>query len=158
MAISSSTPVLSLSTLVECPVVAIDGERYALHPADSLSLFVRMELEATERQLSQLLSAPARTNVEKADVARLLDQVCRKVLEAPDAVHAKLTDVQRMLICEVFIRLPRASRLQTEAARPRRRVPPLRGANSSVGSPGSTAGVPSNGSARSRSGSSARRS
>ena len=166
MAITSTAPpVLSLNTIVEVLTVEIDGQRYQLHHPDALPLFARIALEAQERQMMPLLTLLDPTPDQEQARSKGLDAMCRRILDAPADVHAKLTDVHRMLIYEVFIKLPRSSRQTANAAaaaapatrsRHDARRQNQSGASSSPGSRGSTRATRTDGSTKSRGASSGR--
>lgn len=137
--------VLSLQTVTEYPTVDIDGKRYQLLPADAMSIFDRITLESDEARAGAIITSDARTPAEENELGELLDVLCRKVLVAPPEVHNKLTDVQRMLLYEAFLGLPRAMRPKAEAPNTTGAAK-RNGAKSLRGSRGSTAAVPPSGS------------
>jgi hypothetical protein len=146
---SATAPVLSLTTLVEFPTVDIDGTRYKLLPADAMTLRDRITLEATEKNLLTLINAGTGTDDDEREISALLDQNCRQVLQAPEEVHARLTDPHRLLIVQAFIGLPRASSRQpVEVAASTASLRKSSGATSSLGSRGSTRSVRRSGSKR----------
>lgn len=141
-----AVPVLSLTTIVEYPTVAIDQALYRLTPPDAFSLFARLALEEKEKRLQALIAAPERSKSDEEEIIALLDTICREVLEAPAAIHDKLRDTQRLLVVEAFIVLPQMSR-RTPAATPETAsASPSSGAKSSRGSRGSTTAVRASGS------------
>jgi hypothetical protein len=123
-----SESVLDLSTLVDRPVVTIDRERYELRHPDELSLLdqLRMTRSATRVQvlvglLTDVDRAP--TPAEEDEYRALLDQTCRAILVAPDAVHAKLRDDHRVAIGRAFTQLQSAKNRQLAGAGAQPAVP-----------------------------------
>ena len=145
-------PLLTLDTLAVHDQVAIDGVRYDLRKGDELSVVDYQRLAHQLPQLGSLLQREALTPEEEETAQSLLDRVCRTVLVAPDAVHARLTDLHRVSIVTVFAedftRLGRTSPglLMLARATTRQQTPPTRatrrtGATSRRASRGSTAGT-----------------
>jgi hypothetical protein len=144
----ATTPLLDLKTQAETAVIEIDGSQYPLLSAMQLPLAPYMRTESRSAQLYALIEKTDRTADDDATMSRLMDQCCRDVLGAPDEVHAKLTDVQRLAVLNVFGQL-RSHGTTTGATRPTtsRQI----GANGSRGSGGSTAAARRNGRKKSRS-------
>src|SRR5688500_16166781 len=109
--------VLDLSTLVDPTHAQIDGAFYVLRHPESLSLFQLKRVETYMPRIGALLQQDHNTAEEEAEVARLLDVVCRDVLDAPPEVHARLSDVQRLAIVDAFTKLRVPTRAQASGAR-----------------------------------------
>ncbi len=141
MADKSDGPLLDLNTLVERKHILIDGQPYEFMVPGAMSL---LDYHRVTR-LSDTLKGieDKKDDLSEEDVqrgAKALDGLCRLVLEAPSAVHDRLTDLQRTKILEVFRNLPRpaapAQEERAPAAAPDGKT--STGANKSRGSRGST--------------------
>ncbi len=148
--------VLSFSTITGKPVhhVQIDGQPYVLRQPDDLPLasIIRAEaLGTTVSAFAATVKQQQRLTVgESAALSAALDELCRMVLDAPDAIHEALGDAHRFAVVEVFTLLsaktPAAAGSPTAAPQTRART----GNASSRGSRGSTAATRARGSKRSR--------
>ncbi len=111
-----TTPLLDLTTLVERPFIRIDGESYDLFDPGEMSplQFHRIMLKAEELQS---IDSTAAGEPELERVAKLLDDLCRLVLIAPDEVHARLKDRHRRAVLASFsvLQLATAARVRSEA-------------------------------------------
>lgn len=152
-------PLLSLTTLTECPTIEIDGQPYALRPLEALDIVRAYRLEALRGEyaaLAKKLSAEQTLSAsEAADAERAVDELVRLFLDAPADVIDKLTTVQKTMVAQAFYALlpPKAGQTMGAATRPTSRPT---GARSSRGFSGSTAARRSRGSRKRRSRSSAR--
>jgi hypothetical protein len=147
-------PLLDLHTLIERPTVKIDGVEYELRTPGELTL----EERARSGVISTVLRAePASPSPEEAaKLSQALDQMCRMVLLAPDAVHVRLRDEHRFSIAGAFIALSMMMRRpQPRASTPTTTTAPPIGANSSPVSSASTVARRASGSRRRRARSSA---
>lgn len=85
------------------PNVTIDGVPYALEIAASMPPLDSHRLIRLTRQVDTLMAKETLSEAEETELLGLPNAMCRLVLEAPDAVHAKLTDTQRMSIVRAFL-------------------------------------------------------
>jgi hypothetical protein len=147
-------PLLDLHTLIERPTVKIDGVEYELRTPGELTLEERARAGLVANTLR---AEPASPSPEAAaDMSRAIDQICRIVLLAPDAVQQRLKDVHRLQIVETFIALSTTRRRPQPGAPTPRTTTDLRtGASSSRASSASTGACRRTGSPRSPSRSSA---
>ena len=99
------TPTLVLSTLLRGAPITIDGERYQVRHPDALALMQLKRVEIAAPRLGHLLQTPTLTDDEERELSALLVAVCQDVVDAPEAVTAKLTDPQRVAILQVFTQL-----------------------------------------------------
>lgn len=133
----TSVPVLNLDSLIDRPVVVIDGKEYQLLTTAILPPIDVWRLSKFSRRLDELTSQADLTEDEERELERLPDRMCRLVLHAPDDVHAALNPKQRMEVLATFIQppqpLPPAESGQTTSST---------GATSSLASPGSTEATP----------------
>jgi hypothetical protein len=105
---ADQTPLLDLGTLAEHSTVVIDAGRYALLAPEALPLLDYKRVMDLGPKLTTLLAKPADelTNEDTVECDRLLEQLCRIVLQAPLEVHDRLTPVQRWMVYKVFHELP----------------------------------------------------
>lgn len=165
-ATSPSATVLRLETLVERRAVSIDGVAYPLLYPDQLPLVDYVVIEQLTAQYREILADPqtsqlrtSYTEDEKRALSANLDRRVRLVLDAPDTVHATLTDLQRMEIYRTFQQLPilgGETAATTDPAATTTSTGRSSGGRSSRASSGTTAAIPSRGTRRSRSRSSER--
>lgn len=136
-----SKPLLTLSTLVERPVVEIDGAAYEMIVPDDVSL---LELARMQRMQAKVQAISAKVESTEADVAAMaeqLEQLVAMILpELPGDVLARLSDVKRMAIISAFVDTvgAKAGTLPSLTSRPT-------GANSSPASSASTGELPATG-------------
>lgn len=149
----ADTPVLDIHTVAQGSPVRIDGRTYTLRNALALTLQQSLALEQMTPRISQLMKRADRLKKpEFQELAQGLDTICRIVLDAPDGVHARLTDPNRVAILRAFIQLRPVTRPRSGAPRATRST----GARSFRDSRGSTVPTPTRGSHASRSASSKR--
>jgi len=129
----------NLDELVEGPTVSIDGQAYPLAGPHALSPLEMYRNLKAARRLQALIDKAELTEAEEAELGQIPDQVCRAVLDAPDAVHARLTDRQRMKVIELFSTLSRAPHQAPAGATPTASTGARTGASSS---PPSATGTP----------------
>ena len=99
---STSTPVLSLSTVLTRQRVEIDGTQYELRHVDELSWLVYRGHADTYRRAGALLQTPDRSPEQQAQLEAILPGLMRVLLIAPDEVLAKLNSDQQFAIAMVF--------------------------------------------------------
>ena len=98
------TPILELSTdSATCPI-KIDAKAYAIRHPNALSLFDFKHVDRQLPRVAHLLQQTAPSPEQRQELSQLLAEVTAIVLEAPDAVHAKLKDTHRLIIVEAFAR------------------------------------------------------
>lgn len=155
MASRPAAPLLSLNTLVDRPMVEIDGVKYALSVPDALSLMdcQRLHLSMTSIDaLSPKLHSGTLSTDEEAELSTAFGKVCRIVLDAPEKVQAKLTAIHRLYIYQAFLRLPQSTlRLVGAMGKAEATTSRQTGANSFRSSRGSTTSTQKPGSNGSRS-------
>ena len=99
---SPEVPLLDLDTLLHRPTVRIDGVSYELRTEDEMSIVESHEVTQQGKRLDKLLGQETLSDPDKKTLVALLDTLCRRVLLAPDDVHAKLRDPQRGRISKLF--------------------------------------------------------
>ncbi len=82
--------------------VRVDGRLYAIRRGDELSILGTRSVFTKFGELAGLLDLAKPTKVQARAMSELLDEMCRMVLEAPDSVHVKLRDSQRLQVIDVF--------------------------------------------------------
>jgi len=102
--------ILELSTLTERSTVTIDGKAYELINPEGLSIVDTNRVGKWGMRVQELYrDLENRSEEEIQELASLLDRLCRLLLPAPDEVHARLTDNQRLSVATVFIALQRGT-------------------------------------------------
>lgn len=98
--------ILDLTTETERPVVKIDGVGYPLRTSSDLTLEQFRFLERVSVRVGDLLQrSSALTKAENRELETRLKECARVALEAPPAVLAKLTPIQRVMVFKVFTEL-----------------------------------------------------
>ncbi len=96
-------PILTLETLVDRPQVKINGTSYGLKSPEEVSLLDYHRIWAQGRELDAAFSRPDLSMDEIGVLAKKIDELCRFLLDAPDDVHTRLTEVHKMRIVRTFI-------------------------------------------------------
>jgi hypothetical protein len=97
---------LDLDTTLDHPVVRVDGTAYPLRTPDATTVLAYKKTMRLCHQIGALETIEDPTEEQQREHENLLDQVCRRVLEAPDEIHAALSGLQREAIAQAFFRLP----------------------------------------------------
>jgi len=103
---SEPIPTLTFDTLHEGAPVSIDGVRYEIRPLYALSLGGIKQIQRRATRITELMRLDPLPEAEEQELTRLLVETCAVILDAPAEVQAKLTDGQRVRICDAFIKLP----------------------------------------------------
>lgn len=138
----TTDPLLDLSTLIERPAIAIDGQRYELLSPDELSVADYQRFAVAGARLQALGDA-----IEGGDGLAAVDGAVtlatevtdRIMVGVPEDVRAKLSLEHRLAVAQVFMRLLQARRpaaVQETDAPP---ASPSTGAKPPPGSSASTA-------------------
>jgi len=142
-------PVLDLSTLVDRPFIRIDGTNYDIRHPDEFSLVQQLRQQRQAERVMLLVQAMVEKQASTADeeeYVSILDQSCRAVLIAPDAIHEKLRDDHRLAIVKAFTELLlEKTRKRAEATPPDQPPSTNSGTATSLDSPASTMEIPSGG-------------
>jgi hypothetical protein len=131
-------PILDLTTVLEPVHVRIDGVPHRLWHSNNLTLAQTVKLEDLGPRVQDLFVALRDDKLDAAGEQELDEKLAgavRIVLDAPPAVHARLSQKQRFEILRTFMRLslPGAETPETPAA-----ASPSTGASNSPDSPAST--------------------
>lgn len=103
---TASAPVLTLSTVIDRPQIAIDGRLYSLRHADELPWLVYRDKANVYRQAAALFSLKTRSAAQERELQRILPPlVASLVVDAPATVLRKLTDDHRLAIVATFSNL-----------------------------------------------------
>lgn len=97
---AASLPVLDLDSLVDRPVVVLNGQEYWLVTADILPPLKGHQLVRGIKRINVLAEKDVLTEDESAELALLPDTLCRLILMAPEETHQGLDDYKRCLILE----------------------------------------------------------
>lgn len=109
-------------TVEDRPFVKINGKPYEVRtPGEFSYLAYRKHTKDFQRMGQLLMQKRALTKKEEAEHDRLLDDMARMILLAPDSVHQKLRPEHRLAIVQAFSQLlPKATRTAgAMAGRPR---------------------------------------
>lgn len=157
---AGAAPILDLSTLVERPRIAIDGELYEILSPDEVAIADLRRFAGIGRRIEEIGRAAAPTPASQDELAGHLDELARRIMVGvPEDVRARLSLAQLIAVVEVFTGLLPGRTPAGAAQTPDRpgsasggRTPT--GASSRPGSSASTAATPAGGSSRRRPGSS----
>jgi len=100
--------ILNLDSLVDRPVVLIDGKEYELVTHDTLTPLDAHRVTSMHKRIGVILGKSEQSDLtadEEKELETLPARICRVVLEAPDDIQAALTDKQRTMIIDVFWRM-----------------------------------------------------
>lgn len=115
---------LNFRTIKGGSPITIDGRSHSIRHPEALPLADYKTLETTLPRLGHLMVKAKLATAAAAEASLLLADVIDVILDAPEDVRAKLTDVQRVLILDVFMKLRPSGTLapRTEASKGRRRT------------------------------------
>ncbi len=105
---SPTEPLLDIAVLTERPAIKIGGRRYEVRTPKELPLLKLRRFELMGQRLQEIgaINLAEATDADDAELSGILDDLCRLVLVAPAGVHAKLGDLDRMAIVNVFTGSP----------------------------------------------------
>lgn len=152
----AAAPLLDLTVALDRPCVRVNGVNYQIRTATDLTIGEYQHLSFVAPQLSALLAKKDASKEEDAERSRMLDDLCRLAVNAPDEVHDSLGDVNRMKVFSTFTSLLFPSAVRARAERVAVTARAKAGSGSSRGSRGSTAARRATGSPKSPSAPSAR--
>lgn len=99
--------ILELSTLIDRPIIVIDGERYEIRSPEELSVLDHHRLTKQGKALDVLMAGEDLSIPQHRELESLLASISDFIMVGvPEDVRLKLTDTQRMDVAEVFIALP----------------------------------------------------
>ena len=136
--------ILDLTTDTDRPVVKIDGIGYPLRTSNDLTLENFRFLERVSTRVGELLTSKKSLSTrDDAELEQRLKEIARLALEAPPAVHKRLTAIHRVMIFKVFTELlvPTLSQAPGAPAPAPTRANRAPGMRQSPGSYASTAGL-----------------
>lgn len=108
-------PLLDLSTLIERPVIRIDGVTYEILSPDEISIIDGHRLGMWGRRINVL--AESDQTEGEAELEQLIDKVARKVaVGVPGAVYNALPGAHKQAIADVFTGLLLRKRLGVAGA------------------------------------------
>ena len=128
-------PLLDLQTLIERPVITIDGKRYEILSPDELSIVDHQRFSHWGQRIDKLMKLPDLDDDAATELSTLVCKLTDRIMDGvPDDVRSSLTESQRLLVAEVFTGLPGRTRAARKK-KPARRT----GAKRARASNGSTA-------------------
>jgi hypothetical protein len=92
-------------------VVTIDQQTYPFLDPTRVTPIERHRLIRLQRRGDELAQKADLTEEERAELESIPDQMVRIVVKAPDEIHKKLNDEQRMAILAAFMRETTAATL-----------------------------------------------
>lgn len=95
--------VLDLDTLADRPVVLINKQEYRLWSIDLLPPIENHRVRKLLKRNDELAQKDDLSRAEEAELSKIFDEIARTVLDAPAAIHKKLTDKQRAEIIRSFL-------------------------------------------------------
>ncbi|MDM8009919.1 MAG: hypothetical protein QUV08_03035 [Parasphingorhabdus sp.] len=149
-------PLLDIATLVERPMVKIDGELQELVSPEELSILASQRLASDGRRLNELMTSDKLDEDGDQELEKLLVRISDTIMEpVPKMVRAKLSGMQRLEIIQAFTALLLRKKAGSAAAMinsliPAIAVPKATGETISPGSSGSTAATRDTGSPKRR--------
>lgn len=117
MAQPSSVPILDIA-IAKRPTILIDRKPFEMRTSNEFTWIVYTEFQRKFQRLGQLLTKRKKTAAEWKEQARLQDDFVRAILIAPDPVHARLGDMDRLEIIKAFF-----TQVRTKTSAPLR--PPM---------------------------------
>ena len=143
----ATTPILNLSTLVERPVIEIDGKKYQMLSPEELSVVDTHRFALWGQHIQEFTADEA----QGPELQTLIDELAAKVLVGvPADVFAKLSGVQRFSAVEVFTMLLLARKAELVGAIGKTLANQTIGGASSPASSASSAATPAGGSTKRR--------
>lgn len=119
--------------------ILINGTQYFLHNADDWPLHEYRRHGRIAKHIETLMELDRDlTPEEDQELSQSLDHLTHMALDAPEEIHASLTDIVRLKITRVFADLLRGEMPATAGATP----PATPGSTLSLGSAASTAATP----------------
>lgn len=143
----ATTPILNLSTLVERPVIEIDGKKYQMLSPEELSVVDTHRFALWGQHIQEFTADEAKG----PELQTLIDELAAKVLVGvPADVFAKLSGVQRFSAVEVFTMLLLARKAELVGAIGKTLASQTIGGASSPASSASSAATRAGGSSKRR--------
>lgn len=114
---SSNATLLNLSTLIERPVITIDGRRHEIMSPEELPILTSQRLTVRGKRMEILSKQEVLNADEESELTNILHELSNIIMEpvAPE-VRAKLTDPMRTAVIEVFTMLLLTNRTGKAAA------------------------------------------
>ena len=104
----ASTNLLELHTTTKHQTVTIDGEVYPVKSGDAISLEVSFSLSRFQKQLAKLQDGDLAdgSDEDMAALGSACRSLCDHILDAPQEVKDRLTDLQKVNILQVVFTEP----------------------------------------------------
>lgn len=102
--------ILDLATLTARSTISVDGQAYELLNPGELSILDNHRVAKWGARSQELYGSLEQLGEDEvAELASLLDRLCRVIWKAPDDVHDRLTDTQRLAVATAFTGLQRGT-------------------------------------------------
>lgn len=102
--------VLTLAALTDRSTITIDGQAYDLINPEELSIVDTHRVGKWGARVQELYKdIDSGTDEQVAELASLLDKLCRVLWKAPAEIHDRLTDTQRLAVAMAFTALQRGT-------------------------------------------------
>ena len=95
--------VFTLDRIYDHNVVKIDGAEYALRNKDAIAILDFKWIEKNAPRIDEIFKLEEPTPEDADELSKLIERFTRILLDAPDEVHASLSDFQRMQVVNFFL-------------------------------------------------------
>lgn len=116
-------PVLSLTSVTDGPFIVFDKRRYDLRDPNALPLGVLKKFQRIAPRISDLAELEDPTDEEAQELSDLLAYFTSKAVDAPPDIQKKFTDVQRLMVMQVFTQLRPTPTAPTAATKAKKNPP-----------------------------------
>ncbi len=97
---------LDINTLIERPIVGIDGKPYEIIAPEELSIVAGAKVARLGRRLDEKMKLDHPTEADEAALAQVLKDLTEIIMApVPEEVRDKLGDAQKLAVIEVFTML-----------------------------------------------------
>lgn len=115
-----TAPILDLGVLATRPLVRIEHKNYEMRTSNEFTYLVYTQFQRRFARLGALLTKRKKSKADWTEQGRLQDEFVRELLIAPDKVHARLGDFERLEIIKAFFSQVRRTTNGHGPASPRR--------------------------------------
>ena len=99
----SAPNVFTLDRIYDHNVVKIDGAEHALRNKDAIAILDFKWIEKNAPRIDEIFNLEEPTPEDADELSKLIERFTRILLDAPDSVHASLSDFQRMQVVNFFL-------------------------------------------------------
>lgn len=108
---------ISIDTVIERPLIRIDGELHELVSPDELTVMQSVAIRKLGTRLDKLMNIDEPDDEAERKLSATLNRITDIIMRpVPAAVRAKLTEVQQLQVIEVFTMLLLAKKAQLAGA------------------------------------------